>query len=103
MTQEQLKWRRIIETDKKSNFAAQCEVSRFLDDMFYIGYMDIVDLLIKDTDVTKLSNPLLISILSSTCHAKMYLFNRNDFVKRVRQHFVDQKLDDIEGLMKGLE
>ena len=104
MTYEQSKWYRILETDKKSTFAAQCEMTRFLDDVFHDNQMYIIDLLLNECEVQNLSIPLLISILSSTLPAKGYLQYRQDFFERVQAKILNEYTpkESIE-ILAGLE
>jgi hypothetical protein len=104
MTYEQQKWRRILETDKKSSYAAQFEMTRFLDKAFTDDHMDIINVILKECKVENISTPLLITILSSTLPAKYYIKNRKDFYERVKLKLSkDHTTEELTEILRGLE
>ena len=75
-----------------------------IDDAFLAGNFVIIDELLEQTDVRKLSILDLISLLSITAAAKEKLLNRPVFVKEVREYLeLTETPERVFGLLSGLE
>jgi len=105
MVTNRSKWSNILDIDKRNcHFKAQLDVTFFIDKMFREGEFLLIDVLMDECKVEELSTELLISILSSSSHAKEHLHYRNNFVNRVKSKFhsmYDEKY--VYDLMLGLE